>query len=57
MADPILVEVTRGHATESQHRGALAVVDADGRRVLALGETDRRIFPRSAVKGLQALAL
>jgi len=57
MADPILVEVTRGRATESQHRGALAVVDADGRRVLALGETDRRIFPRSAVKGLQALAL
>ncbi|MBV9755189.1 MAG: asparaginase [Hyphomicrobiales bacterium] len=49
--------MTRGHATESQHRGALAVVDADGRRVLALGETDRRIFPRSAVKGLQALAL
>ncbi|MBV9753714.1 MAG: asparaginase, partial [Hyphomicrobiales bacterium] len=45
MADPILVEVTRGRATESQHRGALAVVDADGRRVLALGETDRRIFP------------
>ncbi|MBV9976033.1 MAG: asparaginase [Hyphomicrobiales bacterium] len=57
MADPILVEVTRGRATESQHRGALAVVDADGRRVQALGETDRRIFPRSAVKGLQALAL
>ena len=28
--DPVLVEVTRGGIVESFHRGAVAVVDADG---------------------------
>jgi L-asparaginase II len=32
-------------------------VDADGATVLSLGEVDRRVFPRSAVKALQALPL
>lgn len=57
MSDPILVEVTRGPIVESAHRGAVAVVDAAGRTVLAIGDIDRAVFPRSAVKGLQALAL
>ncbi|HEV3248943.1 MAG TPA: asparaginase [Beijerinckiaceae bacterium] len=57
MADPVLVEVTRGGAVESEHRGSAVVMDPDGRAVLALGETGKRIFPRSAVKGLQALCL
>lgn len=57
MMDPVLVEVTRGGIPESVHRGALAVLDADGAVVLALGDIDRPIFPRSAVKGLQALPL
>ena len=57
MPDPILVEVTRGGATESAHRGSIAVVDADGRSVFSLGEADRAVFPRSAVKALQALPL
>ena len=55
--NPILVEVFRGNAVESAHRGALAVVDADGALVLAIGDVERPIFPRSAVKVLQALAL
>jgi L-asparaginase II len=57
MPDPVLVEVMRGGVTESEHRGALAVTDADGKVVLALGDTERAVFPRSAVKGLQALPL
>ncbi len=57
MADPVLVEMTRGGAVESEHRGSAVVMDPDGRAVLALGETGKRIFPRSAVKGLQALCL
>jgi len=57
MADPVLVEVTRGGVVESEHRGMVAVVDPDGRAVLALGDTGRAVFPRSAVKGLQALPL
>jgi L-asparaginase II len=56
-SNPILVEVLRGTAVESAHRGALAVVDADGSMVLALGDIHRPVFPRSAVKVLQALPL
>jgi L-asparaginase II len=55
--NPLLVEACRGNAVESAHRGALVVVDADGGVVLALGDTERPIFPRSAVKVLQALPL
>ena len=55
--NPILVEVWRGEWVESQHRGSLAVVDADGALALALGDIERPIYPRSAVKALQALPL
>ena len=55
--NPILVEALRGHAVESSHRGALAVLDADGAVLAAIGDIDRPIFPRSAVKVLQALPL
>ncbi len=57
MTNPVLVEVTRANVVESRHRGAVAVVDAAGGVLLALGEVDRPIFPRSAIKGLQALPL
>jgi L-asparaginase II len=57
MSNPILVEATRGNLVESRHRGSVAVVDADGARVLALGDIETPIFPRSAVKALQALVL
>ena len=55
--NPLLVEVYRGHTVESAHRGAVAVVDADGGCVLTLGDIQRPVFPRSAVKLLQALPL
>jgi L-asparaginase II len=55
--NPVLVEVTRGALVESRHRGAVCVMDADGGVVLSLGDIDRPIFPRSAVKALQALPL
>jgi L-asparaginase II len=57
MPDPILIEVLRGARMESAHRGTVAVVDADGARVLALGDVERAVYPRSAVKALQALPL
>lgn len=56
-ANPVLVEVTRGALVESRHEGAIAVADADGRLMLALGDVTRPVFPRSAVKALQALPL
>jgi L-asparaginase II len=57
MPNPILVEVTRGNLVESRHAGAVAVVDAAGATVLALGDVETPIFPRSAIKALQALVL
>jgi L-asparaginase II len=57
MSNPVLVEVTRGPLIESSHRGAVAVADADGNRVLAIGDVTKPIFPRSAIKALQALPL
>ena len=54
---PVLVEVYRGQAVESQHRGSVAVIDADGKTVLELGDIETPVFPRSAVKAFQALPL
>ena len=54
---PVAVEVMRGGAVESRHRAAVAVVDSDGRVVLSAGDIERAIFPRSAIKPVQALAL
>ena len=44
-------------AWSSSHRGAGAVVDADGALALSFGDIERPIFPRSAVKSIQALPL
>ncbi|QCI66460.1 asparaginase [Phreatobacter stygius] len=57
MTDPILVEVLRGASVESAHRGAAVVVDADGKIAFACGDVDRPVYPRSAIKALQALPL
>ncbi|MBZ9755742.1 asparaginase [Mesorhizobium sp. ESP6-5] len=57
MANPVLIEVLRGAIVESAHRGAVAVFDADGKPVLEIGDTSKPVFPRSAVKAIQALPL
>jgi L-asparaginase II len=60
--NPVLIDVTRDPAdgsrvfVESFHRGAIAVVDAAGRTLVAVGDVDRHICPRSTLKPLQALA-
>lgn len=55
MSNPVLVEVLRGGVVESRHRGAVSVVDAFGNTRLSAGDTARPVFPRSAVKAIQAL--
>jgi L-asparaginase II len=57
MSNPILVEVLRGGLVESRHRGAVAVADAAGRLALSIGDVERPVYPRSAIKALQALPL
>jgi len=56
-ANPILAEQTRGPLVENRHRGAYAIVDADGKVIASAGDIERAIFPRSAVKSMQALAI
>ena len=57
MTNPVLVELTRGPLVESVHRGAVAVSDARGALRLAIGDVERPIFPRSALKPIQAVPL
>lgn len=57
MSNPILVELTRGDLVESVHTGALAVARANGELLLSIGDLARPIFPRSAVKSMQAIPL
>jgi L-asparaginase II len=57
LTDPILVEVLRGDSVECVHRGALVVLDAAGRVVFSVGDIEQAIYPRSAIKALQALPL
>jgi L-asparaginase II len=54
---PLVVEVTRGGRVESRHLVDVAVADARGKLHSAYGDTERPVFPRSAVKALQALPL
>jgi L-asparaginase II len=57
MENPVLVEVTRGALVESRHRGAVCVMDVRGGVVLNIGNTQAPVYPRSAVKAIQALVL
>ncbi len=56
-ANPTLIELTRGDMVESAHRGAAAVVDAGGRVIATWGDVERAVYPRSAIKPLQAFPL
>jgi L-asparaginase II len=56
-AHPVLVEVTRGPLVESRHRASYVVVDSDGHVVESAGEVEHAVYPRSAIKPVQALAL
>jgi L-asparaginase II len=52
----LMVEVTRGGAVESRHFGSAVIADAAGPR-WSIGEPDAWVFPRSALKPIQALPL
>jgi len=57
LANPVLIEVTRGDRVESFHRGSIAIVDASGKDVLAVGDIETPSYPRSSLKPIQALPL
>ena len=56
MRNPVLIELTRGALVESLHAGAIAVVRPTGEVVAAVGDIATPIYPRSAIKPLQAIA-
>ncbi len=56
-ANPIVVEQTRGNFVENRHRGAFVLCDAEGTVIASAGEISRPVFPRSAIKSMQALAM
>jgi L-asparaginase II len=57
MANPIMVEATRGRYPESRYRGVAAVVDARGQIIRSWGDIYDPVFPRSSLKFIQALPL
>jgi len=56
-AGEVLAKVTRGDLVESLHLGHLIVLNADGSTHLSKGSPELPIYPRSAVKSLQAAAM
>jgi len=53
----VLAKLTRGDLVESLHLGHLIVLNADGSTYLSKGSPELPIYPRSAVKSLQAAAM
>jgi len=56
-ANPILIEQTRGTYVENRHRAAFVISDAAGTIIASAGDIARPVFPRSAIKSMQALAM
>lgn len=56
-APPVLVEVQRGEAVESRHRGHVIAVDASGKVVRAVGAPTIEVMLRSTVKPFGVVAL
>jgi L-asparaginase II len=53
----LLAEVVRSGYVEGTHSGSVVVLRPDGSVLLALGDLDRPVFPRSSNKPLQAVGL
>jgi L-asparaginase II len=53
----VLAKVTRGDLVESLHLGHLIVLNADGSTYSSKGSPELPIYPRSAIKSLQAAAM
>jgi L-asparaginase II len=56
-ANPVLAEAVRSGFTESRHHGAVAALNADGAFAFTVGAARTPVFPRSANKPMQAVAM
>ena len=57
MHEEVLAEYVRDGIVESKHFGHLIALDKDGKRVLTKGDPNASIYPRSAIKSIQASAM
>lgn len=53
----VLAQLVRSGLIESTHNGFLLLLNPDGSDLLKLGNVDAEIYPRSAIKSLQAAAM
>ena len=53
----VLAQLVRSVLIESTHSGHLILIAADGTDLLTLGDVDAEMYPRSAIKSLQAAAM
>jgi len=53
----VLAQLVRSGLIESIHSGNLILIAADGTDLLTLGDVDAEMYPRSAIKSLQASAM
>lgn len=53
----VIAQVTRGEVVESQHRGHLVLLNAEGTLKLSRGNPGALIYPRSSIKSIQAAAM
>lgn len=53
----LLANLIRSELIESSHRGHLILLNADGSTLFSLGDVELEMYPRSAIKSLQAAAM
>ena len=53
----VLAQLVRSGLVESTHSGYLIIIGPDGTELLTLGDVDAEMYPRSAIKSLQAAAM
>jgi len=57
MMSVVLAQLVRSGLVESTHSGYLIIIGPDGSELLTLGDVDAEMYPRSAIKSLQAAAM
>ena len=57
MSDAVMAQYVRDGVVESEHRGHLLALNADGSVNFSLGDPSHLIFPRSTVKCIQGAAM
>ena len=53
----VLAQLVRSGLVESTHSGYVIIIGPDGSELLTLGDVDAEMYPRSAIKSLQAAAM